>query len=168
MSAGRAASTVDVMVNVASNPKATSTLGRPLWQLAALSLLAAPRVALHDLSLIPNSAVAAALVFAPAAIWIAATLRSPARSPLLTLLVIGMFYGVILALGHNLFWDKVFATGTPSLGGNLDGTLSPGTEEVVLRAAMSVSSLFTGAGTGLVCGLVAVLIQFLRGRAARR
>ena len=65
-------------------------------------------------------------------------------------------------------WDEVFTTGTPGLGGYLDGTLSPGTEVVVLRGAMSVSSLFTGAGTGLVCGLVALLIQFLRGRAAGR
>ena len=156
------------MTNVVSGSRDATRLGRPLWQLAALSLLAAPRVALHDLGLIPNSAVAAALVFVPAIIWIAATLRSSARSPLLTLLVIGIFYGAILAIGHNLFWDEVFTTVTPSLGGNLQGTLSEGAEEAFLRGAMSISSLFTGAGTGLVCGLVATVIQFLRGRTAPR
>ena len=156
------------MINLASDPRTAAKLGRPLWQLAALSLLAAPRVVLHDLDLIPNTAVAGLLVFVPGAIWIAATLRSRARSPLLTLLVIGTCYGVILALGHNLAWNEAFDGAGPSLGGNLEGTLSPRAEEVVLRAAASISSLFTGAGTGLVCGLVAVLVQALRRRSADR
>jgi len=76
--------------------------------------------------------------------------------------------GVILALGHNLAWNEAFDGAGPSLGGNLEGTLSPRAEEIVLRAAASISSLFTGAGTGLVCGLVAVLVQALRRRSADR
>ncbi|WP_165949252.1 hypothetical protein [Kribbella turkmenica] len=55
---------------------------------------------------------------------------------------------------------------TPSLG-DLQGTLSAGAEEAFLRGAMSIGSLFTGAGTGLVCGPVAAVIHFLRGRTAR-
>lgn len=144
-------------------------LGLPVWALLALSLVAAPRVVLHDQGIGTDGPVAGLLAIGPMAVWIAVVVWSRARSPLLALLVVGLGYGVVLAVVHNLFWDEVFADGAPVLGGNLEGELSGGAEEALLRGAMTLSSVFTGAAVGLVCGLVATLLQALlvRRRAGR-
>lgn len=144
-------------------------LGLPVWALAALSLLAAPRVVLHDLGVGTGGPVAGLLTVVPAGIWIAVAVRARTPRPLVTLLVVGLFYGVILAAVHNLLWDRVFEDVTPRLGGNLEGALSSGAEEVVMRIAMTVSSVFTGAAVGLVCGLLAmVVLAMLNAGPARR
>jgi hypothetical protein len=137
------------------------TLGLSLWTLAVLALLAAPRVVLHDLGLATGGPVAGLLALGPPAVWIAAVLIARCPRPLLTLLVVGVGYGCILAIGHNLFWDEVFDEVTPRLGGNLEGELSPTVEELLMRAAMTVSSVFTGVAVGLVCGLVALMLRAL-------
>ena len=137
-----------------------------IWHLAIpLGLLAAPRVIFHDLDLVQEgTAVNAALVFVPLIIWIGvAVFRAP--SPFLTLLAAGGVYGVCLAFFHNVFWGRAFAGDPPSLGGNLAGRLEPGTEELVLRAAMTVSSLFTGLAVGAICAQLAwALARLLRRR----
>jgi hypothetical protein len=152
-----------------TNHPATSQhrLGLPVWALLALSLLAAPRVVLHDQGIGLDGPVAGLLAIGPAAVWIAVVVWSRARSPLLALLVVGFGYGVILALVHNLFWDEVFADEAPLLGGNLEGQLSSEATEVLLRGAMTLSSVFTGVAIGLVCGLVASLLRTMLDRHKR-
>ncbi|MEU4689547.1 hypothetical protein [Actinoplanes sp. NPDC023714] len=103
-----------------------------------LGLLAVPRAVLHDLDLVhEGTAVNAALVFVPLLIWIlVAVLR--AGNPFLTLLAAGGVYGVCLAVVHNVFWSP-----------------APGAGELLLRVAMTVSSLFTGVAVGALCGVIA-------------
>lgn len=149
---------VPVMSTNPAPPRPTS-LGLPGWQLAALSLLMAPRVVLHDLGLIPNVAVAALLALVPAAVWVLVIARSRARSPILALLLVGLCYGLVLAVVHNLLWEQAYADMLPTLGGNLEGRLPAGVEQSVLRTAMSVSSLFTALVTGLICGLLAHAVR---------
>ncbi|MFC7245052.1 hypothetical protein ACFQO7_21465 [Catellatospora aurea] len=133
-------------------------LGFPWPVLVGLAALAAPRVVLHDLDLIQEGTpVNALLVFGPLAIWIAAVLwRRPPR-PFLTVVVIGAFYGVFLAAGHQLLWDAAFGGAAPSLGGNL-ADVAPAVQEVLLRAAAAVSSLATGVVVGVLVGAVAALL----------
>ncbi|TWD82206.1 hypothetical protein FB561_3334 [Kribbella amoyensis] len=145
-----------------------SKLGLPVWALAALALLAAPRVALHDLGVAVTGPLAGLLAIGPALIWIVAAVRSKALWPWATGLVIGAFYGCILAIGHNLFWDKAFADGPPKLGGNLENRMPAGAEEVVMRIAASFSSVFTGIAVGLLCGLVATVIQRIAARSGKQ
>ncbi|WP_020380297.1 hypothetical protein [Nocardiopsis potens] len=120
-----------------------------------MALLGVPRVVAHDLGP-PPQAVNAVLVFVPVAVWIAVALRKRVPSPLVTLLAVGLVYGVLLGAVHQVLWTHSFAGGAPELGGNLAGTLSPAAEDLVLRGASMVSSLFTGALVGLISGLVAL------------
>jgi sulfite exporter TauE/SafE len=144
-----------------------SKLGLPIWALASLSLLGLPRVVLHDLDLVPSQAAAGLLAIVPALIWIGTVVWAQARAPLAALLVVGIGYGVILAICHNLFFDRVFAADPPALAGNLQGRFPAGVEEAMLRVAMSISSVFTGAAVGLICGLIAMGILALRQRVSR-
>lgn len=139
--------------------KARLRFGLPAWLLVVLALLGAPRVILHDLRIADGSGIVpAVLAVVPAMVWIYVAERAKVPSPLTTLLVVGGLYGVVLALVHNLLWSRAF-TSEPALGGAFEGRLDPVAEELLLRAAASVSSLVTGLVVGLICGLVAELVR---------
>jgi hypothetical protein len=130
-------------------------LGLSWIALIGLTLLAVPRVILHDLDIIKEGTFVNLLfVLVPPIIWIAVVLAVQVPKPFLTLLVVGLLYGVFLAAGHQLLWDQSVGD-APSLGGNLEGRLSPGIEEFVIRMFAVVSSLFTGALVGAIAGLIA-------------
>jgi hypothetical protein len=125
--------------------------------LVALAALAAPRVVLHDLGIVEEgSLLNGLLVFVPPALWIAAVVwKRPAR-PLLTVGVIGAFYGVFLAAGHQVLWNVAFDGGAPTLAGALG--IDPTYGEVIVRASAVLSSLVTGTLVGVVAGAVAFLL----------
>jgi hypothetical protein len=131
------------------------TLGFSWPVLIGLALLAVPRVVLHDLGVIEEGTpVNALFVFVPAVCWVVAVLVWRPPRPFLTVLVIGVIYGVFLAATHQVLWDVALGGATPTLGGNLRD-LDPGVQTVLLRAVAAVSSLLTGAVTGAVSGAVA-------------
>ncbi|WP_258132353.1 hypothetical protein [Microbacterium sp. MYb62] len=110
---------------------------------------------LHDLGLVQERTVVnAVLVFVPPLIWIGVVLVFRVRAPFLTLLVVGAFYGVFLALGHQLLWDIAWGDSPPRLGGNLAG-LDTTAQSLILRFFAVVSSLFTGVIVGAITGLLA-------------
>lgn len=130
-------------------------LGLPLIAIIGLALLAVPRVIFHDLDIIQEgSAVNAFLVFLPPVAWIVVTLFARVPHPFLTILAIGVCYGIFLALGHQLLWDIAFADNPPRLGGNLTD-LDPTAQAVMFRSFGALSSLLTGAVVGAIAGLVA-------------
>ncbi|MGJ9413043.1 hypothetical protein ACHAAC_10075 [Aeromicrobium sp. CF4.19] len=132
-----------------------AALGLPLVAIIGLSLLALPRVVLHDLDLVSGgSLLNALLVFLPPLIWIAVVVWRRAANPFLTLLTIGVCYGVLLAATHQLLWNVSLGDDPPRLGGNLTD-LSPQLQSVILRFFAAVSSLFTGVMVGAVSGLIA-------------
>lgn len=133
---------------------ARRTLGFSWPVLVGLAALAAPRVVLHDLDLVPEGAlVAALLAVVPPLCWVAVVLwRRPPR-PFLTVLVIGAIYGVFLAVGHQLLWTEAFE-------GNEALAASP-IPEVLMRAAAVVSSIVTGTAVGAITGAVAALLRRL-------
>jgi hypothetical protein len=130
--------------------------GRRLGLVAsiALGLLAAPRVVLHDLG-VDVGPLNLLLVFGPPAVWIAYVLRRRVARPLLALTGVGVVDGVVLATIHMLLWHEAYDGDPPRLGGNLDGELSPGVEELVLRGASAASSVVVGVVIGAIAGLVA-------------
>src|SRR5699024_935889 len=80
-----------------SDARRSHRLGLPLWTLAILALLGVPRVVLHDLGVIhEGTAPNLLLVVAPPLVWIAVVLAARVRRPVLTLLVTGALYGVLL------------------------------------------------------------------------
>jgi hypothetical protein len=116
-------------------------------------------VVLHDLGVVEEGTfVNALLVFVPPACWIAAVLwRRPPR-PFLSMLVVGVLYGVFLAAGHQLLWDTAFGGATPTLAGT-----DPAIQEGILRTAAFLSSLVTGTVVGAAAGVVAHLLNRLVG-----
>ncbi|WP_214406653.1 hypothetical protein [Pseudonocardia lacus] len=140
-------------------PTSRRRLGLPVPAVIGLALLAAPRVVLHDLGLVTEgSAVNAALVFVPPAVWVAVVLLTRAAHPFRTLLAVGAAYGVLLAAIHQVLWHVQFPDGSPLPGGNLAGT-SPVLGELLVRGAAVLSSLVTGVVVGAVAGAVAWLIR---------
>jgi hypothetical protein len=139
----------------------TSRLGLPAWLILTLGLLAAPRAVLHDLDIVnEGSPVNALLVFGPLVVWVVVAVRL-AGNPFLALLAAGGVYGICLAAVHNIFWGRTWSGDPPRLGGNLEGRLSSGAEELLLRGATILSSLFTGLAVGTICGITAWAIKRL-------
>lgn len=135
-------------------PTLLRRLGLSPLGVAALALLAVPRVIAHDLGLV-DPGFNLVLVFAPPLVWLVVVLARRVPSPLTTLSAVGLGYGVLLAITHQLLWGEAFGGDVPTLGGSLAGTLSPGWEEVVLRGFACVSSVVTGFLVGVVTGVVA-------------
>ncbi|MEU3269972.1 hypothetical protein ABZ639_03950 [Saccharomonospora sp. NPDC006951] len=133
------------------------TLGLSFGAMAGLALVGVPRVVAHDLALV-GSAVNSVLVFVPLAVWLAVVLWRRVPNPFLTLTVIGVYYGVLLAVVHQILWTEAFEGDPPALGGNLAGALSGPMEALVLRGFAFLSSLGTGAAVGAATGLVAWLL----------
>lgn len=131
-----------------------------VWGLAVLGV---PRVVAHDLDLV-GPELNTVLVFAPPLVWLVVVLARRVPSPLATLSVIGLAYGVLLAVTHQLLWSHAFDGDAPTLGGNLAGTLSPVWEQVVVRGFACVSSLVTGLAVGAVTGVVAWALSSVRSR----
>src|SRR5690625_3414504 len=143
----------------ARRPHRLRTLGLPMIAIIGLALLAVPRVVLHDLGLVRSgTAVNALLVFLPPLIWIVVVLWRRVPNAFLTLLVVGVWYGVLLAVGHQVLWDSSFAGTPPSLGGTLTD-IDPAAGSVIMRTFAFGSSLITGTAVGAVAGLVAWLAQ---------
>ncbi len=138
-------------------------LGLSLPMVILLAAIAAIRVPLHDLGIIQEgSAAAALLIFVPLAVWVGVVLRRRVPNPLLTLTVVGLAYGVMLAVIHQLLWVAAYGDSPPSLGGYLEGVLDSGLEAVVFRVSAFFSSLATGTVLGAFVGAVAWVIERLR------
>ncbi len=132
-----------------------SRIGLPLPAAFALALLAAPRVTLHDLGLIEEGTVVNALfVFIPPLVWIAVAVLRKIDRPILTLFVVGVLYGALLAVGHQILWNINSGDDPVTLGGNL-ADLDPGVQTVIIRVFAAVSSLVTGSVVGAAAGLIA-------------
>ncbi|ARQ72505.1 DUF4235 domain-containing protein [Streptomyces marincola] len=148
----------------AQPPRRRPALGLSPAVILLLALLAAPRVVLHDLDLVQEgSAVNGLLVFVPPLVWIAVAVGKRVPNPFVTLLVVGLVHGVLLALGHQVLWESAFGDDPPSLGGNLSD-LDPAVETVIIRFFAVVSGVFTGVLVGAVTGLAATGIARLTGR----
>lgn len=140
----------------AYSTKPRHRLGLPLLGIIGLALLAAPRVVLHDLHLIEEGTfINSLLVYIPPIIWITTVLLLRVPRPFVTLLSVGIFYGIFLAAGHLLFWEQAFPDGEPGLGGNLAG-VDPVIQGLLMRGFTAFSSLITGTVIGALTGLLAV------------
>jgi hypothetical protein len=138
-------------------------LGLSVPIIVLLATIAAIRVPLHDLGLVPEGSVfAGLLVFVPLAIWLVVVLRRQVANPFLALTVIGLTYGVMLAVIHQLLWTAAFDGSPPRLGGNLEGALTPGLEALIVRGFAFFSSLVTGTVLGAIVGAIAWAIQRTR------
>jgi hypothetical protein len=149
----------------AASPRGSAKLGLPVPLIVALAAVAAVRAPLHDLGIVDESGpLAAALVLVPLVVWVATVLWWRSPRPLLALTSVGLTYGVMLVVTHQVLWTTVFRGDMPSLGGNLEGVLPPAAEALFLRAAAVPSGLLTGTLLGVLTGAVAWAIDRARRR----
>ena len=145
------------MHTVATMTTTTTTRRRPLGLsvpvLFALAALGVPRVILHDLHLIEGAGpVTWLLALGPVAVWIAVALLQRVPNPFLTVLVIGVLFGVLLAATHQVLWQEAFAGTPPTLGDGATATLLP-------RIAAIPSGIAVGTAMGAVGGLIAHVLR---------
>ncbi|MFD1067958.1 hypothetical protein [Oceanobacillus locisalsi] len=141
--------------------KINDYLGISIFTLILLSLLGVPRVIAHDLSIVEEGSLAnRILVFAPIVIWIMFIVLKKVQKPFLSLLLIGFFYGIFLAIVHQLFWN--IALDTPiQLGGNLSN-LPQVAVNIIARIFAFFSSITTGIVLGVITGAASSLLRFVR------
>ena len=127
----------------APEPVRRRPFGLPIIAIIGLALLAVPRLVLHDLGLIHEGTfVNLVLVIAPVVVWILVAVLAKVPNAFLTVLMIGVCYGVFLAIGHQLLWGIAFAD-------------NPAVHPFVIRVFAVISSLGTGIVVGAVAGLLA-------------
>lgn len=135
----------------------------PFVALLGLALLAIPRVVVHDLKMVPlDSGFYRALAIAPLVIWLGAAMFWKTSRPVRDFLVLGLCFGVLLGVTHQVLWDAAWGGNTPHIGGNFEGKLSPLVESLVLRGFALGSSLVTGLVFGAPFVLVALGASKLR------
>ena len=134
---------------------------RPGWAwVVGLALLGIPRVVAHDLDLVaPGSLVNLVLAVGPPVAWILVVLLARDPKPFVALLVVGIVYGVLLAVAHQLTWTHAWDGHPPGLGDSLDDILPAGAESIVVGSFAFLSSVATGVLVGAVTGLVGWLVD---------
>lgn len=125
----------------------------PVLGIAGLAALGVPRVIAHDLRLV-GPVGNALLMFVPIAVWLGYVLWRRVPNPFGTLLRIGIAYGLMLAVAHQLLWEHAYAGNPPALGGNLAEVLSGTAEAALMRGFAFASSVVTGAAVGAALGAV--------------
>ncbi|GGP11719.1 hypothetical protein [Oceanobacillus neutriphilus] len=141
--------------------KINDYLGVPVITLILLSLLGVPRVIGHDLSLFKEgSLVNSVLVFAPIIIWIIYIVLKNVRKTFLSLLLIGFFYGIFLAIVHQILWHT--ALDAPiQFGGSLSNLPQIAVNSIA-RIFAFFSSVTTGIVIGAITGASGSLVNFIR------
>jgi hypothetical protein len=128
----------------------------PILLIIVLAALAVPRAVLHDLHAIPlDSPIYTVLAIVPFAIWALFALLGKSKRPIYDFLVLGIIFGLMLAITHQLTWDASWGGNLPHLHGNLEGKLNPVVESLLLRTAAFISSLLTGVVFGGIVALIA-------------
>ena len=131
--------------------------GMSPWGIVALAGLGAPRALAHDVGPV-DATVNAILVFVPLVIWLVVVLWRRVPNAFVTLLVVGLVYGLVLGVIHQVLWTHAYDGDPPALGGNLEGRLPSVVEDVVIRGFALVSSVVTGVLVGAVVGAVGWLL----------
>ncbi|WP_040979387.1 hypothetical protein [Oceanobacillus jeddahense] len=143
--------------------KINNYLGVPVLTLIVLSLLGVPRVILHDLSIIEEgSTVNSLLVFIPIIIWLAYIVLKNVNKPFLSLLLTGFFYGIFLAIVHQILWNVAMDTSI-QLGGNFSN-LPQAVSNIIVRTFAFFSGVTTGIVVGAITGAVGSLLNFVKKR----
>ncbi len=119
----------------------------------------------HDLGL-GGPVVAAALTLAVPAVWVLAVLALRVPRPFATLTATGLAHGALLAVAHQVLWDRAFAGAPPRLGDRLTG-LPDLAHEALTRGAAVLSSLGAGLALGALSGALALGVARLGSRRHR-
>lgn len=128
----------------------------PFLIIVLLAALAIPRVVIHDLHALPLDSIGyKALAIIPFALWVLVALLGKSKRPVHDFLVLGLVFGLMLAITHQITWDASWGNNPPQLQGNFEGALSPAIESLLIRTSAVFSSLITGLALGGATALIA-------------
>lgn len=126
----------------------------PFPAMIGLAALGVPRVILHDLHLIPEGGpLTWSLAILPVAVWVAVVLIAKVEKPFLTLVAIGVLFGAMLVVTHQILWISAFSGAPPVVNGSA----------VFPRIAAVFSGLSTGTALGAIAGTAALAARALAG-----
>jgi len=144
----------------------------PTWLMLALVALGLPRTFLEDLDIVaPESGLLYFfLALTPFAVWLVVAVVRQSRKPFMDFLVLGVLYGLSLAVVHQALWNVASSLGhrPPDGAVSFAEQFSPDWYELALRGYTVGIALMIGIGTGLVAALVAVVAQKWRRRQGDR
>ena len=136
----------------------------PFLSILVLAAIAVPRVIIHDLHLADLDSVPyKILATVPFLIWFGVAVFRKTTKPLADFLVLGLVFGILLAITHQLLWHSALNGQLPQL----NTTLDPAAQEIVLRIAAVLSSILTGAIIGAFFGCIAELSTAIRKKLKR-
>lgn len=143
----------------------------PLWLMLVLLAIAQPRTILEDLNVVApeSSLLYYILALTPFVAWFAVALVRPSRQPFMDFVVLGILYGLSLALVHQALWDVGSSLGAhpPAGAVSFASGVAPSLRELALRGYTVVIAMMIGVGSGLVVGLAALVARAGRSRLGR-
>ena len=141
------------------------------WLMLALVSLALPRTILEDLDVVApeRSWLYFVLALTPFAVWLAVAILRETSRPLMDYVVLGVLYGLSLALVHQLLWDAGASLGQqpPAAAVSFAADFDPSVRELAVRAYTVGISMVIGIGTGIALGVVAMVGRAVRSRQRR-
>jgi hypothetical protein len=140
----------------------------PLVLLVVLAVIAIPQVIVDDLQLLSleslESPLYKALAAGPFLIYLAIALFRKNKRPFYDFIILGALLGLFVAITHQITWDE----NVSGLKGILQGFFSPAVEEIVIRFVVFIRMLATRLLVGVVFGLIASSVSWLRERGMKK
>lgn len=138
----------------------------PTWLMLSLVALGLPRTILADLGIVPpeSGLLYYVLALAPFVAWLAVAILRTSGKPFRDFVILGLLYGLSLALVHQALWDAGPSLGhqPPQAAFDFADNFAPGLRELAVRAYTVGIALMIGLGTGLVAALVARTTDVIR------
>jgi hypothetical protein len=139
----------------------------PVWLVTVLVLLMLPRTLLNELGVVTEGTLPYyVLALTPFAIWLAVAVVRKNQKPMADFLMLGLLFGLLLAVVHQLLWNSGSAVTqhAPQIAIDIAANFDPGARELVTRLVSVGISLVIGLGSGLVIGAIALVASFVRSK----
>ncbi|MBB6670326.1 hypothetical protein H7C19_06455 [Cohnella nanjingensis] len=134
----------------------------PLVLLAVMAAIAIPRVVVEDLHLLSlESPLYKVLSIGPFLVYLAVALLRKNKRPLYDYIVLGMLLGLFVAITHQITME------IPEYKVKWNDFFSPALEEIVVRFVIFIRMLATHFIIGIVFGLIASAVCWIRERGAK-
>jgi hypothetical protein len=133
-------------------------LGLTWTAVITLALLGIPRVVVQDFRLIENQPYLNALLsLAPGAIWVYYLLHKKIAHTLNTMLAVGLAYGAMAGIVHQLAWSGLWGDAQTSVFAS-----------IIPRFYNLISSLVSGLVIGATLGVAALFLKYMMGESAKQ
>ncbi|HEU5121447.1 MAG TPA: hypothetical protein VFT59_01260 [Candidatus Saccharimonadales bacterium] len=143
----------------------------PVWLIVALVALMLPRTLLNELGVVAEATLAYyVLALTPFVIWLGVALLRKTKKPMMDFLILGLLFGILLAVIHQLFWavGSAVSQHAPQFAIDFASQFDPAWRELITRSISVCISLIIGLGSGIIFGAIATISTLIRSRGARQ